>query len=57
MKPVEQYYDDDAHVEWERLDRHRTEFAVTMRALGEYLPSPPAQVLDVGGGPGRRSIN
>ena len=53
---VEQFYDENRHGEWERLDRHRTEFAITMRALAEFLPSPPAQVLDVGGGPGRYSI-
>lgn len=47
----------DTHVEWEwgRLDRHRTEFAVTKRALSEFLP-PSASVLDCGGGPGRYSL-
>jgi hypothetical protein len=24
---------------WKRLERHRTEFAVTMKALQEFLPS------------------
>src|SRR5256712_9415379 len=33
-----------------------TEFAVTLRALKDYLPHLPAEVLDVGGGPGRYSI-
>ena len=53
---VESYYDDSAEREWARLERHRTEFAVTMRALAEHLPAPPAAVLDVGGGPGRYAI-
>ena len=53
---VESYYDDSAEREWARLERHRTEFAVTMRALSEYLPPAPATVLDTGGGPGRYSI-
>ena len=35
---VERYYDEHAHEEWERLERHRAELAVTLRALGEYLP-------------------
>ena len=53
---VERYYDEHAREEWERLERHRTELAVTLRALGEYLPPPPAKVLDVGGGPGRYAV-
>ena len=49
-------YDQQPQREWERLERHRTEFAVTMRALAEHLPPPPARVLDCGGGPGRYAI-
>lgn len=54
--PVEQMYDADSDREWQRLERHRTEFAVTLRALAEYLPPAPAKILDVGGGPGRYAI-
>lgn len=32
------------------------EFAITMRALAEYLPRTPQTVLDVGGGPGRYAL-
>ncbi len=53
---IEQYYDREFELEWERLERHRTELAVTMRALDDYLPPPPARVLDCGGGPGRYAI-
>ena len=53
MDPVAQFYDENVIREWERLDRHRIVFAVTLRALAEYLPPLPAAVLDVGGGPGR----
>jgi ubiquinone/menaquinone biosynthesis C-methylase UbiE len=53
---VEGFYDQNAQYEWDRLDQHRTEFAVTMRALSDHLPPPPAKVLDVGGGPGRYAI-
>ena len=53
---VERLYDKDTQYEWDRLDRHRTELAVTLRALREHLPPPPARVLDCGGGPGRFSI-
>jgi S-adenosylmethionine-dependent methyltransferase len=50
------YYDQQLDYEWERLERHRTEFAVTLRALAEHLPPPPARVLDCGGGPGRYAL-
>ncbi len=56
MDEVRAFYDKNAQNEWDRLDRHRTEFAVTLRALGDYLPHLPAEVLDVGGGPGRYSV-
>jgi len=53
---VEQYYDENVQREWERMDRHRTEFAVTLRVLHDYLPMPPARLIDIGGGPGRYAI-
>jgi S-adenosylmethionine-dependent methyltransferase len=56
MKEAEFFYDQNAEEEWGRLDRHRTEFAVTLRALEDYLPPSPASILDIGGGPGRYSI-
>jgi S-adenosylmethionine-dependent methyltransferase len=49
-------YDQQPEREWERMERHRTEFALTLRALAEYLPPPPARVLDCGSGPGRYAI-
>jgi ubiquinone/menaquinone biosynthesis C-methylase UbiE len=56
MNEVEQFYDGYALDEWERLESHRTEFAVTVRAFRDYLPEPPVNVLDIGGGPGRYSL-
>jgi len=53
---IKHYYDQQAEKEWERLERHRTEFAVTLRALIEHLPPAPARVLDCGGGPGRYAL-
>jgi SAM-dependent methyltransferase len=32
------------------------EFAVTLRTLRDYLPQPPASIVDIGGGPGRYAI-
>ncbi len=56
MTIIERYYDEHTQYEWERLERHRMEFAVTLRALHDYLPAPPATLLDIGGGPGRYAI-
>ena len=53
---IERYYDLSSANEWARLDRHRTEYAVTLRALKDHLPPPPACILDCGGGPGRYAI-
>ena len=57
LNPVELHYDRFAEREWERLDRHRMEFAVTCRVLDEHLPPPPGRILDVGGGPGRYALH
>lgn len=56
MTDIEAFYDQTAQREWDRLDRYRTEFALTLRALDAHLPAPPARILDVGGGPGRYAI-
>jgi S-adenosylmethionine-dependent methyltransferase len=56
MSRVGSYYDRRAEDEWTRLERHRTEWAVTLRALREYLPTPPCRIADIGGGPGRYAI-
>jgi ubiquinone/menaquinone biosynthesis C-methylase UbiE len=56
MTEAEPFYDRSAPEEWKRFERHRTEFAVTLKVLEEYLPSPPCSVLDIGGGPGQYSI-
>jgi len=53
---VESYYNLHTEQEWQPLDQHRTEFAVTMKALEEYLPPAPCSIIDIGGGPGRYAI-
>ncbi|MGE5580200.1 MAG: class I SAM-dependent methyltransferase [Bacillota bacterium] len=52
---VESFYDSSAQYEWDRMDRHRMEFHATLRAMREFTP-PRSTILDVGGGPGRYSI-
>lgn len=56
MPEAEPFYNQFAPDEWERLGRHRTELAVTLRAMKDHLPPPPCRVLDIGGGPGRYSL-
>lgn len=56
QRAVQNLYRSAPEREWQRMDRHRTEFAVTLRALDAHLPPAPARVLDCGGGPGRYAI-
>lgn len=53
---VAAHYDANPHYEWARLERHRTEFAVTQQILTDYLPPTPATIIDIGGGPGRYAL-
>ena len=48
---IGQIYDRLSGKEWDRLARHRTEFAVTLRVLNKYLTDKPANILDIDGGP------
>ena len=56
---IKRFYSISAEREWNRLihptDGH-LEFTVHKAWIGRYLPSAPARVLDIGGGPGRYSI-
>jgi S-adenosylmethionine-dependent methyltransferase len=56
MSNIENYYDQNAREEWDRLVRYKIEFQVTLRALSEFLPQAPAKLIDIGGGPGRYAI-
>ncbi len=56
MRKIEDFYDSSVIREWERMDCHPLEFALTKRALAEYLPSH-CKILDVGGGPGRYALH
>ena len=53
---VKGFYDNNPQIEWERVDRHPMEFALTQKAILEYGPKAPASVADIGGGPGRYAI-
>jgi len=55
VKIVKEFYDKDATVEWERLQRHQFEFELTTRYINRYV-KPGDKILDIGGGPGRYSL-
>ena len=52
---VRRFYNSNSQGEWERLERHPIEFAVTRHFLDRYV-KPGDRVLDIGGGPGRYSL-
>ncbi|KAH8548894.1 S-adenosyl-L-methionine-dependent methyltransferase [Umbelopsis sp. PMI_123] len=53
---VKALYNTTRHNEWDRLEQHRMEFHVTLNTILKHLPPPPARVADIGGGPGRYSL-
>lgn len=53
---VQTLYDKFRHDEWHRLEQHRIEYNVTLTTIPKNLPPPPALVADIGGGPGRYSL-
>ena len=52
---VRRVYDKGVEYEWQRHDRHRMEFALSMRILDAHLPKSD-RILDCGGGPGRYAL-
>jgi S-adenosylmethionine-dependent methyltransferase len=56
IQRVQAFYNESVQAEWDRLDQHPVEFAVTMRVLQQHLPPAPADILDLGSGPGRYAI-
>lgn len=56
IQTVKDYYDENAQMEWERLEQHPFEFIFTRHMLEKYI-RPGDRVLDIGGGPGRYSIH
>ena len=56
QKIIKQFYDENTQYEWERLDRHPFEFAITSHFMERYV-KPGDSILDIGGGPGRYSLH
>ena len=55
IKVVQEHYDKDAQLEWDRLEKHPFEFRITTYMMDKYI-KPGDRILDIGGGPGRYSI-
>jgi ubiquinone/menaquinone biosynthesis C-methylase UbiE len=54
---IGQFYARNSDYQWSRFDTHaRIEEHMLRRCTGRYLPSPPATVIDVGGGSGRQAF-
>lgn len=51
---IRNFYDQNSQQEWDRLDRHPFEFAITTRMMDRYIKAGDS-ILDIGGGPGRYS--
>ena len=56
VSTVRAYYDENAQLEWDRLDQHPFEFALTTYMMEKYI-RPGDFVLDIGGGPGRYALH
>lgn len=56
IETVRKFYDETVNYEWERLDRHKVEYELTKRYLNRYI-KPGDKILDLGGGPGRYSLD
>lgn len=55
IRIVQEYYDTDAQLEWDRLGTHPFEFRITTLMMDQYI-KPGDKILDIGGGPGRYSL-
>lgn len=53
---IKNYYNQNSRLEWERLERHPFEFAITTRMMDRYIQAGDS-ILDIGGGPGRYSLH
>lgn len=56
VRKVRQYYDENAAMEWERLEKHPFEFLLTVYMMEKHI-KPGDSILDIGGGPGRYAIH
>lgn len=53
---IRNFYDQNSQQEWDLLDRHPYEFAITTHMMDRYIKAGDS-ILDIGGGPGRYSLH
>lgn len=56
VSEVRQYYDENARMEWDRLELHPFEFLFTSYMMDKHI-RPGDTILDIGGGPGRYAVH
>jgi 2-polyprenyl-3-methyl-5-hydroxy-6-metoxy-1,4-benzoquinol methylase len=56
IEAVKRFYDSQVAEEWNRMERHPAEFAITKRIISRWIAEPCARILDAGAGPGRYSL-
>jgi S-adenosylmethionine-dependent methyltransferase len=55
LNKIEEFYDNNTSMEWDRLDNHPLEFEITKKILDLYI-SPNSKIADIGGGSGKYSF-
>lgn len=55
-KSITDFYAKNTNKEWTRLERHPLEFPITYRHINEIIGNDKFVIADIGGGPGRYSI-
>lgn len=56
IREVKRFYDENAVMEWDRLQNHPFEFLLTTYMMEKHIHAGD-RVLDIGGGPGRYAIH
>ena len=56
MEEVAKFYNDNPLKEFNRLDIHKVEYSITLNAIEKFGCEKPANIIDIGGGPGRYAI-
>jgi ubiquinone/menaquinone biosynthesis C-methylase UbiE len=56
INKIKTYYDSHTENEWDRLIRNPLEFPITFKHILDVIPKHKNKILDIGGGPGRYSI-
>jgi len=56
MDKVKEYYENRVEKEWDRLDRYKMEYYITLKILDKHIRGKNLKICDIGGGPGKYSM-